>query len=235
MIVDLLTTLSKALELSPGLALVAAFAWGLVSILLSPCHLSSIPLIIGFLNTRGTIRVWSSFKLSLVFALGILVSIALIGTVTSLLGRILGDIGTVGNYLVALIFVVLGLYLLDVIHLPWSGLPLQSTPGKGMLAALVLGLLIGTGLGPCTFAFLAPLLVVIFKSAAVNTGRAVLLLAAFGIGHCAVIIAAGTFAAKVQTYLNWTESSRISKNLKRLCGILIILAGLYMIFGELRI
>jgi cytochrome c-type biogenesis protein len=179
--------------------------------------------------------VGQSFKLSLVFALGILVSIALIGTITGLLGRILGDIGTVGNYLVALIFVVLGLYLLDIIHLPLSRIRLQPTPEKGMLAALFLGLLIGTGLGPCTFAFLAPLLVVIFKIATANTGRAMLLLAAFGIGHAAVIIAAGTFATKVQTYLNWTESSRISKNLKRFCGILVILAGLYMIVRELRI
>jgi cytochrome c-type biogenesis protein len=179
--------------------------------------------------------VGQSFKLSLVFALGILVSIALIGTITGLLGRILGDIGNVGNYLVALIFVVLGLYLLDIIHLPWSGIRLKSKPEKGMLAALLLGLLIGTGLGPCTFAFLAPLLVVIFKTATANTGRAVLLLTAFGIGHVAVIIAAGTFATKVQTYLNWTESSRISKNLKRFCGILVILAGLYMIVRELRI
>ena len=235
MIIELFTSLSRALELSTGLALVAAFAWGLVSILLSPCHLSSIPLIIGFLNTRGTIRVGQSFKLSLVFALGILVSIALIGTVTGLLGRILGDVGTVGNYLVAIIFVVLGLFLLDIIHLPWSGPRLQSTPEKGMLAALFLGLLIGTGLGPCTFAFLAPLLVVIFKIALVSTGKAALLLAAFGIGHCAVIIAAGTFATKVQTYLNWTESSRISRYLKKLCGILVILAGLYMIFSDMRI
>ncbi|MFC1619959.1 cytochrome c biogenesis CcdA family protein [Candidatus Neomarinimicrobiota bacterium] len=235
MIVELLTTLSRALELSPGLALVAAFAWGLVSILLSPCHLSSIPLIIGFLNTQGTIRVRQSFKLSLVFTLGILVSIALIGAVTGLLGRILGDVGTVGNYLVALIFVILGFYLLDIIHLPWSGIRLKSTPEKGMLAALLLGLLIGTGLGPCTFAFLAPLLVVVFKIATVNIGRAALLLVTFGIGHAAVIIAAGTFATKVQTYLNWTESSAISKYLKRLCGILVILAGFYMFFGELRV
>ncbi len=233
MVVEIFTALSGALQGSLGLALVAAFAWGLLSILLSPCHLSSIPLIIGFINTRPHVTLERSFKLSLAFALGILVTIAIIGIVTAAIGRLLGDVSAIGNYIVAAIFIAVGLYLLDILRLPWSGYSLRSTKHEGMIAALVLGLLLGIGLGPCTFAYLAPLLVVIFQFASTSISKAVFLLAAFGAGHCAVIVAAGTFTTRVQQYLDWTESSRMATYLKRICGALVILAGLYMIFGLL--
>jgi len=232
-VVEIFTALSEALQGSLGLALLAAFTWGLLSILLSPCHLSSIPLIIGFINTQGHVTVRRSFKLSLIFAAGILVSIALIGIVTAAIGRLLGDVGTIGNYIVAAIFIAVGLYLLDVLRLSWGGFNLLSTKRQGMVAALVLGLLLGIGLGPCTFAYLAPLLVVVFQLASTSVSKATFLLAAFGVGHCAVIVGAGTFTTRVQQYLNWTESSRMTTYLKRICGALVILAGLYMIFGLL--
>lgn len=233
MIVDLFSTLSEALQGNLSLAILAAFVWGLLSILLSPCHLSSIPLIIGFINTQGHVTVRRSFKLSLIFASGILVTIALIGIVTAAMGQLLGDVGIVGNYFVAIIFIVVGLYLLDIVRLPWSGYSLRSTKHEGMIAALVLGLLFGVGLGPCTFAYLAPLLVVIFNFASTNICKAAFLLAAFGVGHCAVIVGAGASTIRVQQYLNWTGSSRMTTYLKRICGALVILAGLYMIFGLL--
>ncbi len=231
MIVDLFSTLSEALQGNFSLALLAAFAWGLLSILLSPCHLSSIPLIIGFINTQGHVTVRRSFKLSLIFASGILVTIGLIGIITAAMGRLLGDISTIGNYFVAIVFLIIGLYLLDIIRPPWSGFSLRSTKHEGMIAALVLGLLFGVGLGPCTFAYLAPLLVVIFNFASTSIYKAAFLLAAFGVGHCAVIVGAGASTTRVQQYLNWTESSRMATYLKRICGALVILAGLYMIFG----
>ena len=49
---SLFTALTEALYRSFALALLASFAWGILSILLSPCHLSSIPLIIGFLTAQ---------------------------------------------------------------------------------------------------------------------------------------------------------------------------------------
>jgi cytochrome c-type biogenesis protein len=120
MIRTILEWLSSALQATPALAIIAAFIWGIFSIILSPCHLASIPLIIGFINEQGRISLWKAFKLSLVFALGILSTIATIGVITAAMGRIMGDIGNWGNYLVALIFFVIGLYLLDIIHISWG-------------------------------------------------------------------------------------------------------------------
>ena len=50
---ELFTTLTHAVEGTPAIALAAAFIWGILSIVLSPCHLASIPLIVGFIGEQG--------------------------------------------------------------------------------------------------------------------------------------------------------------------------------------
>ena len=231
MIENIFSYLSTALSGNFIIAIFASFGWGLLSILLSPCHLSSIPLIIGFINTQGKISIKRTFGLSLVFAAGILITIAIIGFITASLGRLMGNIGTAGNYIVAIIFFILGLYLLDIIKLPWEGANLKRTNKKGILAALILGLLFGIGLGPCTFAFMAPVLGVVFQVARSNLPYAIILLLAFGLGHCTVIVAAGTLTKKVQEYLNWTENSKVALYIKKTCGVLVILGGIYMVYN----
>jgi len=211
------------------IALLASFGWGILSILLSPCHLSSIPLVIGFINTQGISSGKSAFSLSLLFSLGILVTIALIGVITASLGRIMGDVGVYGNYFVAGIFFIVGLYLLDVININSGNMNIRGVNSKGLVAAFTLGLLLGIGLGPCTFAFLAPVLGVVFQTAQESFWMATFLLGAFALGHCAVIVGAGTASSKVQRYLNWTEGSRVTLWIKRTCGVLVILAGIYFI------
>jgi len=231
MIQALFTDLSRAIEGGPAVALSAAVVWGILSIVLSPCHLASIPLIVGFIDEQGPISTKRAFQIALLFALGILVTIGVIGTVTAAAGRIMGDVGRWGNYAVAAVFFAVGLYLLEVIKLP---LPNAAQPGikrKGLLAAFALGLVFGVALGPCTFAYLAPMLGVTFRLASTNLGYGVLLLMLYGVGHCGVIVLAGTFAGAVQSYLNWNEKSQGSTVLKKACGVLVLLGGLYLLYA----
>jgi cytochrome c-type biogenesis protein len=102
---------------------------------------------------------------------------------------------------------------------------------RGPLAAFILGLVFGIALGPCTFAYMAPMLGVTFKLAATNLPYGVLLLTAYGVGHCSVIVFAGTFSEAVQRYLNWNERSRGPAAVKKVCGILVLLGGLWMIYA----
>ena len=221
--------LTGAVQGSPAVALGASLAWGVLSILLSPCHLASIPLIVGFIGGQGPMPARRAFRLAAAFAVGILVTIAVIGVATAAAGRIAGDIGPLGNYLVALVFFVVGLHLLDVIPMPGTGPGRARTRGRGLVAAFVLGLVFGIALGPCTFAFMAPMLAVAFKVAADNLPFGAGLLLAYGVGHCAVIVLAGTFTQVVQRYLAWSERSRGTVILRRVCGVLVLVAGLYMI------
>ncbi len=139
----LFTALYEAMTGAIWLAIIASFTWGILSILLSPCHLSSIPLVIGFISSQGKISVGRTFNISLIFSAGILITIALIGVITASLGRLMGDVGVYGNFFVAAIFFVVGLYLLDIIKLDWNSAGLKRTKAKGLLAALILGLLFG--------------------------------------------------------------------------------------------
>lgn len=228
---QLFTTLTRAVEGAPLVALCAAFIWGVLSILLSPCHLASIPLIVGFIDQQGRISTRRAFFISTLFAVGILITIAAIGAVTGLAGRMMGDVGRYGNYFVAVIFFVVGLHLLGVIPMPWSGPGQIGMRRKGMLAAFILGLVFGVALGPCTFAYMAPMLGVTFKLAATNLLYGVVLLMIYGVGHCSVIIFAGTCTELVQRYMNWNEKSRATTVIKSICGVLVIGGGLYLIYA----
>jgi cytochrome c-type biogenesis protein len=227
---ELFTALTRAVEGTPAIALGAAFVWGILSILLSPCHLASIPLIVGFIDEQGRISTRRAFTISTLFAVGILITIGAIGAITAAAGRMMGDVGKYGNYFVAAIFFVVGLHLLDVIPLPCSGPGRVGLKRKGMLAAFILGLVFGVALGPCTFAYMAPMLGVTFKLAATSILYGVLLLAVYGVGHCSVIVFAGTFTEVVQRYLNWNEKSKGASVLKKVCGVLVLLGGVYLIW-----
>jgi len=185
---------------------------------------------VGFIDQQGRISTRRAFYISSLFAVGILITIASIGAVTAAAGRMLGDVGRYGNYFVAVIFFVVGLHLLDVIPAPWSGPGQIGMKRKGMLAAFILGLVFGIALGPCTFAYMAPMLAVTFRTAATNLLYGLSLLLAYGVGHCSVIIFAGTCTELVQRYMNWNEKSKATKVIKALCGVAVIFAGLYLIF-----
>jgi cytochrome c-type biogenesis protein len=142
----------------------------------------------------------------------------------------LGDVGAYGNYFVAIIFFIVGLHLLGVIPMPLSGPSAAGFKRRGLLAALILGLVFGIALGPCTFAYMAPMLAVTFRLASTQLIYGIALLLAYGIGHCSVIVAAGTSTELVQRYLNWTDKSRGSAVVKGVCGVLVMLGGLYLIY-----
>jgi len=228
-VTELFTQLTHAIEGSAGIALSAAFGWGILSVLLSPCHLAAIPLIIGLIGNNRRAALFQS----LLFAIGILISIALIGLITATAGRILGDIGQYGSWLGALIFFAVGLQLMGIISRPWKKPEQKPAAKAGFLAALLTGLIFGIALGPCTFAFMAPVLAVTFNLSADAPLFAWSLVLLYGVGHCAVIVLAGTSAESIRLYLNWNENSKGAMRLRKTCGVLVLLAGLYMVYTAL--
>ena len=236
MIMKLFEALSAGLNSMPMIAIGAAFVWGILSILLSPCHLGSIPLIVGFISDQKDMSAKRAFTTSLLFSLGILITIAAIGLVTGLMGRMLGDIGSFGNYFVGAILIFIGLNLLEFVPFPSFGGVDQSKIGssKGLLAAFMLGLVFGVAMGPCTFAYLAPIVAIVFGMSSTKLLYGMALLLAYGIGHCSVIVFAGTFTNVVQGYLNWNERSSGTVIIKKICGLLIIIGGIYLLIGGTR-
>lgn len=233
MLMELFTGLTRMLYAEPHVALSAALLWGVAGIVLSPCHLASIPLVVGFIDRQGVMTTRRAALLSTLFSAGILVTIALIGLVTALIGRLMGDVGRYGNIAVAVILVMIGLYLLGLIPLPFldAGAGQPGFKKRGAFAAFLLGLIFGVALGPCTFAYMAPMLGIVFGVAAKEPVFAVGLILAYAVGHCGVIVLAGTFTETVQHVLNWNERSRGAVLLKKACGVLVVITGLYMLFS----
>ncbi len=79
-----------------GIVLAAAgcFVWGIISVLFSPCHLASIPLIVGYVGGQEKmLQPRQAGLYSILFTSGLFITIALIGIACALLGRMLGDVG----------------------------------------------------------------------------------------------------------------------------------------------
>ena len=228
----LFSALTSALSGSPAAASAASFTWGVLSILLSPCHLSGLVLIMAFIGGLKDPTLKKAFTGSLLFALGVFMTVVFIGLMTSLAGRMAGDLGTTGNIILKavflVIFAVLGLYLLNLFDLPFLNIIRQERfASRSASAAFILGLLFGLGVGPCTFAFMAPVLGIVFETARSNPGNSILLVLFFATGQCGVIIAAGTSVKLVQRYLDWDKKAGLLKGIRIALGILFLLIAAY--------
>jgi len=231
MLESIFNSLYAALYGNPWIAVLASFLWGIASIILSPCHLSSIPLVLAVLTGKRVLSVKQAFALSSLFAVGVLVSIALIGIITALLGRMMGDLGSHANLIFGIALCLGGILLMDIIPLgSISFLGKIKPDGTKPLTVFVVGLLFGLALGPCAFAFMAPVLTLAFSLAATKLYMAIIIMLVYGIGHCLVIALGGTSVSFVQKLLNWNDSSRGLSIFKRICAVLVIAAGIYLIF-----
>lgn len=229
--VELLSAFGRAFEASAALALPAAFAWGVLSVILSPCHLSSIPLVVAYMSGGEELpTARRAAFLSTSFALGILASIAAIGGITVAAGRMAGDVGRLGTWILAAVFFAVGLNLLGLLPLPSLLSPPSGTRQRGARGALLLGLLFGVALGPCTFAFMAPLLGLAFRAGAQHAAYGALLVAAYGVGHSVAIVAAGASVQNVQRWLSWKGGARAAAAVRAIAGVAVIAGGFYFIY-----
>ena len=231
---SLFSSLSEMMYASWFLAVIGSFFWGVLSIILSPCHLASIPLIIGYVGQNKKVTAFKSFKLSLLFSLGILLTIGLVGLITGISGRLLGDVGLIGNIIVSIIFFIVGLYFLDIVKLDFIGVSQSITKNKtGYFGALILGLIFGIGLGPCTFAFMAPIMGIVFNNAYNSVLVSILLIFSYAVGHCLLIVISGTAAGFSQRILNLNNNTKALKISKKIIGIIIIIAGIYWLIKSI--
>ena len=223
------TYLYDALYGNLYLIALGSFLWGVASILLSPCHLTSIPLIVGYLNGNEKLSLKRTFYHALVFSFGILLSILLIGVITSYSGRMLGDLGIWGNLFLSVFFIFFGLMLLDIFSLPnfIDTSVLAKFKKQNFLSSFLIGLIFGVGLGPCTFAFMAPMLGIVFQTSSENLSSGVMMLLLFALGHSLTIALAGTFIQFVEKILKMSENSKKIQYIRKFCGALVIFAGIY--------
>lgn len=209
-------------------AYLGCLLWGVVSVVFSPCHLASIPLVVSYVSGQNrVVRSWQATCLAVLFTLGLFITIAVIGLACALLGRMLGDIGPYWTIPVGLVLVWISLDMLGIKGMSFSSGLLARFKLRGGVGAFVLGLCYGVLSGSCTFGFLAPMLAVITIQEKVVTGSVMILM--FGIGHCLPIAVAGSSAAAVQNVVNNQNWSRASRVIRKMAGVVVITLGLYFV------
>lgn len=207
MINDVLLTINAWMSGGVAIAALGCFLWGVVSVALSPCHMASIPLIVSYVagQEKGVHAKGASFY-AVAFTIGLFITIALVGVICSVLGRLLGDVGPWWTVMVGAILIWVALDMMGFPVCSLSGSLMARFRVRGMGGAFLLGLAYGVLSGSCTFGFIAPILAIITIQQKVATG--VLFILLFGIGHCLPIAVAGSSAALVRRIL---ENSRFQQ------------------------
>ena len=228
MINDLLITINEWITAGTGIAALGCFLWGMVSVILSPCHMASIPLMIGYVaGQEKGVHTKSAVFYAVSFTFGLFITIALVGIICSMLGRMLGDVGPWWTILLGALLIWVALDMVGVKVCSFSGGLMAKLQVRGMGGAFLLGLAYGVLSGSCTFGFIAPILAIITIQEKIATG--ILFIVLFGIGHCIPIAVAGSSMALVRRVL---ESSRFQRGgilFRRLAGVAIALIGIYFI------
>jgi len=215
-----------------AIAALGSFLWGLISVLFSPCHLVSIPLIVAYVGGQEqALNPKQAGVYSSLFTLGLFISIALIGIVCALLGRMLGDVGNFWQIIVGAMLIWVALGMLGVEKCSMSGSLLYRLNLKGLAGAFVLGLAYGILSGSCTFGFIAPILAIIAVQQKIAAGILFILL--FALGHCLPIVLAGSSMAAVRKLMENSTWQGVGTWFQRAAGAVIILLGVYFILNPL--
>lgn len=209
-------------------AAAGCLVWGMVSVILSPCHIASIPLIVTYVaGQEKAVQTRRAAIYALAFTGGLFITIAVIGAICALLGRMLGDVGPYWTILVGGVLIWASLDMLGVSYCSMSGALMSRLRVKGLSGAFILGLAYGVLSGSCTFGFIAPILAIITIQQKVMTG--ILLIILFGIGHSVPIAIAGSSIALVGKMLENSNFQTGSLWFKKVAGAIIGLLGMFFI------
>jgi cytochrome c-type biogenesis protein len=210
------------------IAALGCFLWGMISVLLSPCHLASIPLIIAYVGgQQRALTPKQAGSYAVLFTLGLFITIAVIGIVCASLGRMLGEVGNYWQVLIGLLLVWVALGMLGVEKCAMSGSLLYRLNLKGLFGAFVLGLAYGVLSGSCTFGFIAPILAIITVQQKLAAG--ILFIVLFAVGHCLPIVIAGSSTAAVRRLMENSTWQNAGNWFRKGASVCIGILGIYFI------
>ena len=230
MLETIFLTVNEWMSAGSTVAALGCFVWGMISVLFSPCHLASIPLIVAYVGgQQKAVNPREASVYSAAFTVGLFITIALIGIICALLGRMLGDIGNYWQVLVGAVLIWVALGMLGVEKCSLSGSLLYKLNFRGVFGAFGLGLGYGILSGSCTFGFIAPILALITVQQKVATGILFILL--FAVGHCIPIVVAGSSTAAVRRLIENRTWQGTGAWFRKGAGVMICLLGLYFIIS----
>jgi cytochrome c biogenesis protein CcdA len=225
--VTFIDNIEQIIAAYPLLAFGAVFLAGVVSSA-SPCVLSTIPLVVGFVGGYSDGDRWKAFRYSLMFIFGLSLTFTAFGAAAGLLGTIFGVVG-VGWYVAAgIVALVMGGQMIGLYELR---LPIKrdfKPKQSGIVGAFMLGLFFGLVSSPCATPVMVVLLTFVAGKGQVLYGIA--LLFSYALGHCLLMLFAGTFAGFVEAFAKSRGVANLSSWSRKVSGCIVALAGIWFLW-----
>ena len=227
MINEWLELLSSLIVKNIWLAPLLAFIAGILTSV-TPCALSSVPLVIGYVGGTGNQNPKKALRLSLTFAAGMAVTFTALGTAASLLGKLMGTSSKLWYIALGILMILMALQTWEIYNfIPSTYLTSKNTK-KGYLGALLTGILGGIFSSPCATPVLIVLLGIVARSGNIPWGVFLLLL--YSIGHSILVVIAGSSIGFVKKITADNKYGTFSKVLKIAMGLAILAIAFYMLY-----
>jgi cytochrome c-type biogenesis protein len=223
----ILDNIEQIVALYPILAFGAVFLAGLLSSA-SPCVLATIPLVVGFVGGYSDGNRWKAFRYSLSFVLGLSLTFTAFGAAAGLLGTMFGTLGGWWYVAAGAVAVLMGLQMVGLYEIR---LPIRrdyKPKHGGLIGSFLLGLFFGVVSSPCATPVLVVILTFVATKGQVLYGVA--LLFTYAIGHCLLMLAAGTFTGFIEAFVKAKGVVNFSVWTKRISGVVITAAGGWFIW-----
>lgn len=206
--------------------LLVIFAGILTSV--TPCSLTSVPLIIGYISGTGDDSTKKAFRLSLMFSLGMAATYITLGFFASLLGKLLHNLGPWWHFALGFIMILMALQVLGLFNFFHFAVSTPRNKRKGYIGAFLTGLLGGLFASHCALPVLIVLLAFVAESESIVWGLLLLLL--YAAGHSIIILIAGTSVGIINGMTGNRRYMSALKIIKYVIGSIIILLGIYMFY-----
>jgi len=224
---ELLESLSQLMKENMWLAPLLAVAAGILTSF-TPCSLSSIPLVIGYVGGVGEKNPGKAFRLSLTFAAGTALTFTVLGAIAALAGRLIGTSASWWYIFLGVLMVLMALQIWGVFNLVPSSYLLSKSKKTGYIGALLAGILGGIFSSPCSTPVLIALLAIVAGSGNLLWG--ILLLLLYAIGHGVLAVIAGTSIGFVRKLSASPKYGAAAKWINIVLGIAVLLIGFYMFY-----
>ena len=205
-----------------------SFLGGLIASV-SPCSLSMLPLIVGYVGGYSNNTPLKSFVQMLFFVFGTAIVFSVIGVICAITGKVF--VTFAGGYfgiIVASILMIMGLKLLGILDFEMPVIIKEMPKNDGMniyLYPVILGMVFALIGSPCSTPILAGIMA--FASLSANIVQAIIMLFLFSLGQGLILIFAGFLTSRLKT---WSGFYKFSEWLLKGSGVLLILASLYIFY-----
>lgn len=205
-----------------------AFLEGIITFI-SPCLLPMLPVYVSYFAGSKDVSTTKTLKNALAFVLGFTTVFVCMGALAGTLGSFLTKYRVVVNIVTGLVVIFFGLNFLGVFNLNiFKGINSNmDKENMGFFSSLLFGIVFSIGWTPCVGAFLGSALMLASQQGQILTGIIMLLLYSLGLGIPFVISA--VLIDKLKSTFNFIKSNY--KTINIICGSILILVGVLMMFG----